>query len=141
MVAVSIALGPSPRQRGRLERTVEALWSIGAQLKSFTIDLYQPHLPSSEPIREEAYGHFMGQRLLVLVDEEAIRISDVRASRSGVLLWSSAEKIAIGKRKSLATLQLRRHVSVGGIQYEPERTVAQWMILNGSFDVAFDTTS
>jgi hypothetical protein len=47
------------------------LWAVSAQLKTFAIHLYQPHLPLSEPIREEAHRHFMGQRLLALVDEKA----------------------------------------------------------------------
>jgi hypothetical protein len=117
------------------------LWSVSAQSKSFAIHLYQPHLPLSEPIREKADGHFMGQRSLVLVDEKAPGISDVGASRGGVFLRSSAQRIAIGKRESFATLQLRRHISIGRIQYEAERTLAQWMIFDARLDVTFDTAS
>jgi hypothetical protein len=40
-------------------------------LKTFAIQLHQPHLPLSDPIREEAHRHFMGQGFLVFVDEKA----------------------------------------------------------------------
>src|SRR5579864_6668710 len=63
--------GALPGQRGRLQRAVEALWSVGAQLKAIVTDLDEPHLPLSEPIRKEAHRHFMGQGLLVFVDEKA----------------------------------------------------------------------
>jgi hypothetical protein len=80
----------------------------------------------------------MRQRLLVLVDEKAPGISDVGASRGGVFLRSGAQGIVIGKRKSFSTLQLRRHISIGRIHYETERTRAQWMIFDARFDVAFN---
>jgi hypothetical protein len=56
---LSIGPGASPRYRRDLERTIQALWSEGAQLKRFASHLNQAHLPLSEPIREEAYSHLM----------------------------------------------------------------------------------
>jgi len=38
-------------------------------LKAFAIDLRQPHLSLSKPIRE-AHWHFVGQGVLVFVDAE-----------------------------------------------------------------------
>jgi hypothetical protein len=68
---ISIAFGASPRERGRLQRMAEALWSVSAELEAFAIHFDQPHLTLSEPIREKAHRHFMGQGFLALIDEKA----------------------------------------------------------------------
>src|ERR1700720_805149 len=92
---VSIGLRASPRQRRRLQYTVNASWSVGPQSKIVAIPLDQPHLPLPEPVREEAHRHFVGQGLLALVDKKATGISDIGASRSDVFLRSSAEDIML----------------------------------------------
>jgi hypothetical protein len=56
---VSIGLRASPRQRGCLQHTVEALRLVGTQLKAFAIHFDQPHLTLSKPIREETHRHFV----------------------------------------------------------------------------------
>ena len=68
---MSIGLGAAPRYRGCLKRTIQALWSGGAQFKTFATQLNQAHLSLSEPIREEAHCHFMGEGPLAFVHEKA----------------------------------------------------------------------
>src|SRR5712671_1335599 len=56
------------------ERIFEALELLEQAIeidRHYGVALHEPHLPLSEPIREEAHRHFMRQGLLAFVDEKA----------------------------------------------------------------------
>src|SRR5258708_6160778 len=133
-----VGLGPAPMQRGGPQCAVETLRPVGAQLQALAVDLHQSHLALTDPVGKEADCHFMGQAAFGLIDEEAPGIGDVTAPRRHILLGAAAKQIPFLEWRARRALQLGGHISIRGIEDEPQRTFAQYVVLDPGLHIALD---
>src|SRR5258708_1970910 len=137
--ASKIGLRPAPMNRGGLQRAVETLRPVGAQLQALGVDFHQSHLALTDPVGKEADGHFMRQAALGFIDEEAPAIGDVTTPRRDIFLRAATKQIPFLEWRPRRALQLGGHISIGGIEDEPLRTFAQYVVLDPGLHIALDS--
>src|SRR5258706_1818179 len=134
-----VGLRPAPINRGDLQCAFETLRPVGTQLQALGVDLHQSRVALTKPVGKEADCHFMREAALGFIDEEASGIGDVTTPGRDILLGAAAKQIPFLERRARRALQLGGHVSVRGIEDEPLRTFAQYVVLDPRLHVGLNS--